>query len=165
MAEEEVTATGEQKQAQQQFALQRIFVKDMSFESPAAPGIFMKEWKPTMNVDLNTKSSKVGDDDYEVVLTITLIAKLGDETAYLIEVQQAGIFRVKGIEGDDLRRLLATVCPNMLFPYSRETIDGIVTKGTFPALMLAQVNFDALFAQAMKQAQEEGKIPAGETAQ
>ncbi len=165
MAEEEITATGEQEQAQQKFALQRIYVKDMSFESPAAPGVFMQEWKPAMNVDLNTKSSKVGDDDYEVVLTITITAKVGDETAYLIEVQQAGIFHIKGIEGDDLRRILATVCPNMLFPYSRETIDGIVTKGTFPALMLAPVNFDALFAQAMQQAQDEGKISAGETTQ
>jgi preprotein translocase subunit SecB len=165
MADEEVTGTGEQEKVQQQFVLQRIYVKDMSFESPAAPGIFMQEWKPAMNVDLNTKSNLVSGNDYEVVLTITITAKVADETAYLIEVQQAGIFHIVGIEGDDLRRILATVCPNMLFPYARETIDGVVTKGTFPALMLAPVNFDALFQQAMQQAQEQGKVPAGETTQ
>lgn len=165
MADEEVTGTNEQEKVQQKFVLQRIYVKDMSFESPAAPGLFMKEWKPAMNVDLNTKSGLVRDDDYEVVLTITITAKVADETAYLVEVQQAGIFHIVGIEGDDLRRVLATVCPNMLFPYARETIDGVVTKGTFPALMLAPVNFDALFQQALQQAQEEGKIPAGETTQ
>jgi preprotein translocase subunit SecB len=165
MAEEEVTANNEQEQIEQKFVLQRIYVKDLSFESPGAPTVFMQEWKPAMNVDLNTKSGLVGGDDFEVVLTITITAKLNDETAYLIEVQQAGIFHIKGIEGDDLRRILATVCPNMLFPYARETIDGVITKGTFPALMLAPVNFDALFQQALKQAEEEGNVPAGETTQ
>jgi preprotein translocase subunit SecB len=166
MAEEEATAAaGAQEAPQQQFVMQRIYVKDMSFESPASPAVFMKEWKPAMNVDLNTKSALVSGDDYEVVLSLTITAKVADETAYLIEVQQAGIFHIKGIEGEDLRRILATVCPNMLFPYARETIDGMVTKGTFPALMLAPVNFDALFQQAMKQAQAEGKVPTGETTQ
>ena len=164
MAEDESGAGG-QEQAQQQFVMQRVYLKDLSFESPATPGVFKQEWKPAMNVDLNTKSNLVSGNDYEVVLTITITAKVADETAYLIEVQQAGIFHIVGIEGDDLRRILATVCPNMLFPYARETIDGVVTKGTFPALMLAPVNFDALFQQAMQQAQEEGKVPAGETTQ
>ncbi len=167
MAEEENNATAAQgeEQSQQQFVLQRIYVKDMSFESPGAPQVFTQEWKPAMNVDLNTTSSKVGDDDYEVVLTITITAKVADETAYLVEVQQAGIFRIKGLPEENMRQILATACPNMLFPYCRETIDGIVTKGTFPALMMAPVNFDALFQQALKQAQEEGRVPEGTTTQ
>ncbi len=160
MAEEEVTGNNEREPVQQQFVLQRIYVKDLSFESPAAPNIFTQEWKPAMSVDLNTQSGHINGSDYEVVLTLTVTAKVNDETAYLIEVQQAGIFLIKGIEGEDLRRVLATVCPNMLFPYARETIDSVVGKGTFPTLMLAPVNFDALFQQAMKQAQEEGKLAA-----
>jgi preprotein translocase subunit SecB len=160
MAEEETTGT--EQATQQQFVMQRVYTKDLSFESPTTPTVFKQEWKPKMNVDLNTKSSSLGGDDYEVVLTITITATLDEETAFLVEVHQAGIFLIQGIEGDDLRRILATVCPNMLFPYARETIDGVVTKATFPALMLAPVNFDALFLQAMQKAQEQAQ--AKETA-
>lgn len=154
MAEEEVTGTGQAAEApQQQFVMQRVYLRDMSFESPGAPEVFRQEWKPKMNVDLNTKSNLIAGNDYEVVLTVTVTATVEDKTAFLIEVHQAGIFFIQGIEGDDLRRVLATVCPNMLFPYIRETIDSIAVKGTFPALMLAPVNFDALFVQAVQQAQ------------
>lgn len=113
-----------------------------------------------MNVDLNTRSGKVDEDNYEVVLTLTITAKLNEETAFLIELQQAGIFLVHGVEGEELRRVLATLCPNMLFPYAREAIDGVITKGTFPALMLAPVNFDALYLQAMQKAQEQAQAQA-----
>ena len=157
MAEEE-TVGSEQQEVRQQFALQRVYVKDLSFESPTGAAVFRQEWKPAMNVDLNTRSNKLDEgDNFEVVLTITITAKLNDETAFLIEIQQAGIFLIQGIEGEDLRRVLATMCPNMLFPYARETIDGVVTKGTFPPLMLAPVNFDALYLQALKQAQEKAE--------
>jgi len=157
MAEEEATGTEQAQATQQQFVMQRVYVKDLSFESPTTPTVFKQEWKPKMNVDLNTKSSSLGGDDYEVVLTITITATLDEETAFLVEVHQAGIFLIQGIEGDDLRRILATVCPNMLFPYARETIDSVVTKATFPALMLAPVNFDALFLQAVQKAQEQAQ--------
>ena len=141
-------AAGEE--AGQQFVLQRVYLKDLSFESPGAPAIFRKDYKPQVNVDLRTRSNAI-----EGVLRITITAKLDDETAFLAEVQQAGIFFVRGIEGEELRRILAIYCPNVLFPYARETIDNIVTKGTFPALMLAQINFDALYAQAVQQAQQQ----------
>ncbi len=159
MAEEE-TGTNEgaaasSEEPQQQFVMQRVFVKDLSFESPQAPEVFRKEWKPQMGVDLRTKSNSMGDNNYEVVLTITVTAKLEDETAFLVEVQQGGIFFIQGIEGEELRRVLSILCPNMLFPYARETIDTVVTKGTFPALMLAQVNFEGLYAQAVQQAQQQ----------
>ena len=162
MAEEEAATTGNTEQAQQQFTLQRIFLKDLSFESPGAPKVFTDEWKPSMNVDLNTRSGVISGDNYEVVLTVTITAKINEETVYLIEVQQAGIFLIRGIAGEDLRRLLATVCPSTLFPYARETIDSVVSRGTFPAVMLAPVNFDALFQQALRQAEAAAAAPAGE---
>ena len=123
MADEEVAA-GTQEQPQQQFAMQRIYNKDISFESPSTPDIFRKQWQPKVNVDLNTKSDKVDEQgNYEVVLTITITAKVDDDTAFLVEVQQAGIFMITGFEGEDLRRILGTAAPNILFPYARENID------------------------------------------
>jgi preprotein translocase subunit SecB len=151
MAEEQA-ASQQQGAPQQQFSMQRIYTKDLSFESPGTPGVFRKQWQPKVNVDLNTKSDKIDDNgNFEVVLTITLTAKIDDEAAFLVEVQQAGIFFIAGIEGDDLRRVLATACPNILFPYARESIDTVVVKGGFPAVMLAPVNFDALYQQALAQ--------------
>ena len=153
MAEEEQQA-GAAEAGGQQFALQRIYIKDLSFEAPMGPKAFRQQWKPQVNQELNTKTSKVEDDFYEVVLTLTITVKLEEETAFLVEVQQAGLFAVKGIEGQQLGQVLNTAFPNILFPYAREAIDNAVTKGSFPALMLPPVNFDALFAQAVAQAQE-----------
>jgi len=155
MAEEETGAVAPQEeQAPQQFAMQRIYAKDLSFESPATPDVFKKQWKPQISVDLNTKSDKIGEEgNYEVVLTVTITAKLDDETAFLVEVQQAGIFFIAGIEGENLRRVLATAAPTILFPYARENIDAVCVKGGFPAVMLAPVNFDSLYQQAVAQAQ------------
>jgi preprotein translocase subunit SecB len=153
MAEEQQQA-GAAEAGGQQFALQRIYIKDLSFEAPMGPKAFRQQWKPQVNQELNTKTSKVEDDFYEVVLTLTITVKLEEETAFLVEVQQAGLFAVKGIEGQQLGQVLNTACPNILFPYAREAIDNAVTKGSFPALMLPPVNFDALFAQAVAQAQE-----------
>jgi len=155
MAESEVGNQEQQGDApQQQFVTQRIYVKDLSFESPQAPDGFKKTWKPAMSVDLNTKSNKIDDNNIEVVLTVTITAKQDEETAFLVEVQQAGIFFIKGIEGADLHRLLGTVCPSILFPYARECIDNVVVKGSFPALMMAPVNFDALYEQAVHENNE-----------
>ena len=159
MAEEQ--AASQEEQPQQQFSMQRIYTKDLSFESPATPDVFKKQWQPQVNVDLNTKSDKIDEQgNFEVVLTITITAKIEEETAFLIEVQQAGIFFITGFEGEDLRRILGTAAPNILFPYARETIDTICVKGAFPPVMLAPVNFDALYQQALAQAQsapEDGK--------
>ena len=146
------------EQIQQQFAMQRIYTKDVSFESPATPGIFKKQWQPAVNVDLNTKSDKIDDNgNFEVVLSITITAKVEEETAFLVEVQQAGIFLITGIEGEDLRRVLGTAAPNILFPYARESIDNLCVKGGFPPVMLAPVNFDALYQQALAQAQAQAQ--------
>ncbi len=152
MAEEQ--AAGTQEEPQQQFTLQRIYTKDISLESPSTPAIFKKQWQPQVSVDLGTKSDKLDEgDNYEVVLTITLTAKVDGESAFLIEVQQAGIFFITGFEAEDLRRIVGTAAPNILFPYARECIDNLCVKGGFPPVMLAPINFDAMYQQALAQAQ------------
>jgi preprotein translocase subunit SecB len=138
---------------QQQFALQRIFVRDLSFEVPMGPQVFTKQWQPQVQIDLGTRSEHVADDIYEAVLTITVTAKLGTETAFLIELQQAGLFLVRGMEGERLQRLLMVACPNILFPYAREAIDSMSLRGSFPPLALQPVNFEALYQQAQQEAQ------------
>jgi preprotein translocase subunit SecB len=143
---------------QQQFAVQRIYSKDLSFESPSTPGIFRQQWAPQISVDLNTKSDKIDDEgNFEVVLTITLTAKLGEDTAFLVEVQQAGIFMLTGFSDEELRRVLGTAAPNVLFPYAREVVDNLCVKGGFPAVQMAPVNFDALYQQALMQAQQQAE--------
>lgn len=145
------------QQAGQQFAIQKIYTKDLSFEAPGTPAIFRKQWQPQVSIDVNTRSSAVDDEgNFEVVLTLTVTAKMEDETAFLIEVQQAGIFLVKGLEGEDIRRLLGTAAPTMLFPYARETIDNTCVRGSFPPLTLAPINFEAVYQRAQTQAEAGG---------
>ncbi|MEM5528388.1 protein-export chaperone SecB [Gammaproteobacteria bacterium AS21] len=147
-----------------QFSIQRIYLKDISLEAPNSPQSFTQEWKPEINLEMNTQSKQLGDDVYEVVLTLTVTAKNETETAFLIEVQQAGIFVVSGMEDAETHHALGAFCPNILFPYARETIDSLVVKASFPALMLAPVNFDALYAQQMeRQAQQAQQAPADDT--
>ena len=156
MAEEEAVVGGQEEQAQQQFAMQRIYAKDLSFESPSSPDVFKKQWQPKVNVELNTKSDKVDEEgNFEVVLTVTITSKVEEDTAFLVEVQQAGIFFITGFEGEDLRRILGTAAPNILFPYARENIDALCVKGGFPPVMLAPVNFESLYQQALAQAQSQ----------
>jgi preprotein translocase subunit SecB len=162
MADEQAAAA--EQPVQQQFSIQRIYTKDVSFESPAPPAVFRKPWQPAVNVDLNTRSGKADEEgNYEVVLTITVTAKTDNETAFLVEVQQAGIFFITGVEGEQMRQLLAIMAPNILFPYARESIDALVIKGGFPPLALAPVNFEGLYRQAVAQQQAqraaEGEAP------
>lgn len=144
-------------QNQPQFALQRIYLKDLSFESPNAPEVFQQQWKPAVNMDLNTSHSKVSDTQYEVVLSMTITAKVDDKVAYLVEIQQAGVFLLNGFPEQQIPPMLGAYCPNLLFPYARETIDNVVNKGSFPSLMLAPVNFDALYAQEMARVNSEAQ--------
>ena len=145
----------------QQFALQRIYIKDLSFESPNAPKIFSQEWKPKMNLDLNNKTTKVSENTYEVVLAITISVTNGEaaEQAFIVEVQQAGLFHAEGFDEASLQQLLGSYCPNILFPYAREAVSDVVGKGSFPQLLMAPVNFDALFAEAQKRQQAQGTAP------
>ena len=143
----------------QQFTIQRIYIKDTSFEVPDAPKIFTLEWKPNVNLDINTSATRLNDQGaYEVVLRLTATVKVGEETAFLAEVNQAGIFVIVGFEGKQLGSMLHSYCPNLLFPYGREMVADLVGKGSFPPLHLAPINFDALYAehlQRQKDAQEE----------
>ena len=134
-----------------QFAVQRIYVKDISFEVPLGAKVFTIQAQPQLKIDLNTKADPVSSDVYEAVLSITVSAKFGEETAFLIEVQQAGAFFIKGLDGDQLRRVLMITCPTILFPYAREAIDSLATRGSFSPLMLQPVNFEALYLQSQQQ--------------
>lgn len=134
---------------QPQFHLQRIYVKDLSFESPKAPAVFQNQWSPQVNLDLNTRNTKLQDDIYEVVLSLSATVTNGEEeVTFIAEVQQAGIFLITGLDEDSMRHTLGAFCPSILFPYAREAVDNLVLRGSFPPLMLAPVNFDALFAQS-----------------
>ncbi|BBG28973.1 protein-export chaperone SecB [Zymobacter palmae] len=144
------------QQSEVQFALHRIYLKDASFESPHSPEIF-QQFQPQVALDIGTSARKVADDFYEVVISITADAKHTESsnTMFLVEVQQAGLFQITGVNEGQLDHMLNTYCPNMLFPYVRECIDSFVTRGGFPALMLAPFNFDALYAQKLQQASEQ----------
>lgn len=154
-------ATGQQ--AQGQFALQRIYVKDLSFEAPNAPKVFLAPWQPEVNVELSTSASRLEDGkNFEVVLSLTVTVKNDNATAFLVEVKQAGIFLIDGVPDTQISQLLGAYCPNLLFPYARETVSDVVTRGSFPQLLLAPVNFDAVFAEAQRKRAEQ---PETETLQ
>lgn len=152
----EQNQAAEQAQAPQ-FAIQRIYVKDVSFETPNSPAIFTQDWKPDVKLDLDNRSQKIEEGVYEVTLSLTVTATVGDKTAFLCEVQQAGIFAIGNMPEGQIAHMLGAFCPNTLFPYARETVSNLVNRGTFPALNLAPVNFDALFAQYVQQAKEQSE--------
>ncbi|SEP76312.1 preprotein translocase subunit SecB [Ectothiorhodospira magna] len=144
-----------QTQPQQEFGLQKIYVKDISFESPNSPAVFTREWQPETQVQLNSQARPLDENGlFEVELTVTVTTKSQDKPAYLVEVKQAGAFVLRGIPQDQMGPLLAAYCPNLLFPFAREAISDLVTRGGFPQMLLAPVNFDALYAQKMQQEQQ-----------
>lgn len=134
-----------------QFIIQRIYLKDVSFEAPNSPGIFTQDWDPDTNLDLNTNVNELPNNNYEVELTLTITVKSQEQTAFLVEVKQAGVFFISGYDQDQLNHLLAAYCPNTLFPYTREVIAGLVSKGSFPELHLSPINFDALYAKRVEE--------------
>ncbi len=148
------------QEANQNFAIQRIFLKDVSFEAPSSPDMFQKEWNPDVNLDLDTQSRELGENVYEVILRLTVTVKNAEETAFLCEVHQGGIFTIENMEAGQMAHCLGAFCPNILFPYARETISSLVVKGTFPQLNLAPVNFDALFMNYLEQKAAEGEEQA-----
>ena len=142
------------------FEIQKLYLKDVSFEAPNSPLIFTQNWQPDTNVQITTEARNLEEAVNEVQLNITVTAKSGDKTAYLVEVQQAGIFAVKGFGDEQLGHLLGSYCPNILFPFAREAIAELINKGGFPTFLLAPVNFDALYAQhqqKLKQQADAGK--------
>ena len=140
------------EQAQPQLALERIYVKDMSLEVPGA-NVFTREWQPELDINLSSNAEKLDDEHYQVILTVNVTANNGGETAFIAEVHQAGIFMMQNIPEDQMGAILGAYCPNVLFPYAREVVSDIVTRGSFPQLLLAPVNFDQAYQQSVEQQQ------------
>ena len=136
-----------------QFAIHRVYLKDVSFETPNSPAVFSQEFKPEINLQLNTSVNRLEDDVFEVVLNLTVTSREGERTGFLVEVQQAGIFTLSGFDEAQKGSMLGAYCPNILFPFAREAISDLVVKGGFPQLLLAPINFDALYAQNQQQQQ------------
>lgn len=139
------------KQSETAFAIQRIYSKDISFETPSSPKIFSKEWQPEVNIEMNSSSHQLAEDIYEVALRITITTKSHEEVAYICEVTQAGIFSISGLQNNQLAHCLGAYCPNILFPFIRETVSNLVNKSTFPTINLDPINFDVVFANHMDQ--------------
>lgn len=150
MAEENNPQEGAAPQGPQ-FGVQKTFVKDLSFETPLGVKVFTQQFQPKIKLDVNTRGSLVGENTHEIVLTITVTAGIEEGTAYLIEVQMAGLFAISGFPQEQMEHVLGAVCPNFLFPYAREVVDNVAVKGGFPPLNLAPVDFDAMFRQAKAQ--------------
>jgi len=140
-----------------QFEIQRIYMKDLSYEAPNTPHTFVEEWKPEVQLNLETKSNRIQDTMHEVILSVTATVISSKKTAFLIEVHLAGIFLINHFPADQLRQMLGSFCPNILFPYAREIISDVVVRGGFPQLLLAPVNFDALYAQHLEEQKQNGK--------
>jgi len=152
---EQQPAGGEQPQ----LVIQKIYTKDLSFEAPNSPAIFSGEWKPAVNLNIGTDSSDLGSDHHEVTVSLTVTTKVGEQTAFLVEVKQAGIFGIRGLNPDQLKQTLATYCANIIFPYAREVVSDLIIRGGFPQFNVAPVNFDALYAQQMQQEQARQDAP------
>lgn len=140
--------------AQQEFTIQRVYVKDLSFEAPNNPHIFGEEWKPQIDLELNNNGEPLGNDMYEVTLKINVTAKIGEKVAFIVELVQAGTFLIKNFDKEQIRSILGSYCPTILYPYAREAICNAIVRGGFPQLNLAPVNFEALYQQYEKQITE-----------
>jgi preprotein translocase subunit SecB len=147
-------AENEQPTPDKQLAIQKIYIKDFSFESPNTPAVFgRKDWAPKTDLNLRTAHTAGSEDNnHEVVLSITVEAKEDDKTMFLVELHQAGLFHVTGYSDEEFKAIVGSFCPNILYPYAREAIAGIIAKGGFPEFVLQPINFDALYAQGMAQA-------------
>ena len=140
------------------FNIEKLYVKDLSVEVPNAPAIFMEREAPQMDVNMSTESKALGENVYQTSITVTVTAKTGDKTMFLVECSQAGIFRIQNVPQDQLPMVLGIGCPNIVFPYLRETVSDVVIRAGFPPLLLNPVNFEALFLQ--QQAQQQQAAPA-----
>lgn len=145
----------ENKAQEKQFSIQKIYTKDISFESPESPQLFTEKWEPAVDFNLATNAAPIENAMFEVSLTVTVTVKTAGKVAYLVEATQAGIFSLAGFTDAEMGPMVGSFCPNILFPYVREVISDLVAKGGFPQLLLAPVNFDALYTQHLQQAQQE----------
>lgn len=135
------------KEGNRAFGLQRVYLKDASFESPLAPAVFQGEWKPALNVNIATRARLLEDDLHEVVLTVTVEARQDDKVAFLVELQQAGIFVISGFSAEEKQHIAGILCPQNLFPFAREEIANLTMKGGFPQILLQPINFERIYQQ------------------
>jgi len=142
-------------QQQPIFGIEKIYVKDLSLEIPHAPDVFLSSEQPQVDVQLHNEGAAIGEGMFQVVLTVTITAKTGEKTLFLVEVAQAGIFQIRNVPDGDLEPLLATACPNIIFPYARETVSDVIHRAGFPPVYLAPVNFEAIYLQRLQQAQQQ----------
>ena len=147
MSSEQIPATADSAAPGTTLALQGVYLKDCSFESPQGPR-GNGEWNPQISLDLNTMAQPITGELREVVLTITVSAKQGDQTLFLVEVKQAGAFIMQNLSPEEYKRAIGSICPNVLFPYARAVVSQLVSQGGFPQLLLPPVNFDALYASS-----------------
>jgi len=147
----------EAQQPQATFQIEKVYVKDLSLEIPNAPQAFMQQAQPQLEVRLDTGAAQFAEGYFEATVSATVTAKTGDKTLFLAEAVQAGIFQVRNVGGDDLKPLLGIACPTILFPYLRETISDLITRGGFPPVLLAPVSFEALYMQRLQQEQSSGE--------
>jgi len=137
-------------EANAQLSLQKVYIKDASFEVPGAPQIFQEQGQPQVQLNLSQQVGALADNVYEVVLTVTVTCKLAEKTAYLAEVQQAGVFGMSGFDPANREAVLATYCPNVLFPYARQIVSDLIQNGGFPPFLLQPINFESLYAEQMR---------------
>ncbi len=153
MAEEQNEVAASQETQQAQFQLQKLYTKDVSFEIPNAPQVFQEDGQVEIKMNLAQKVETLAENVHEVNLTVTVTASLGEKTAYLVEVQQAGIFSIVGLDDQSQHAAINTLCPHTLFPYARRVITDLVAEGGFPPLVLQPINFDQIYAQRLQEAQ------------
>lgn len=159
MADEAIQTNGSVA-AGPQLSLQKVYLKDASFEVPAAPHIFQEQGQPQIQLNLAQQVAGLSDSVYEVVLTVTVTCKLADKTAYLAEVQQAGVFGVAGFDDQNREAVLATYCPNVLFPYARQAISDLIQNGGFPPFLMQPINFEQLYAEQARRRAEGAQLNA-----
>lgn len=145
------------EQSKQKFEIQKIYIKDISFETPNSPKIFTEKWNPKTDVHIQTENSKLDEENdiYEVCIAVTVTATQEETTAFLVEIKQAGIFLIQNFPNEQIGQLLGSYCPNILFPFARESISELISKGGFPQLLLNPVNFEALYQQHLNAIKEQ----------
>jgi len=153
----ETTANSQEQKVAPAFGIEKIYVKDISFEAPNVPEIFKEEWKPAVSLALDIAVNKLSADIYEVVLKLTVTNKVNEKIAFLIEISQAGIFTIKGLKDEQVKTLAGVMCPQILFPYAREAVSDLTGKGGFPPLYLAPINFESLYQQKKAESDKETK--------
>ncbi|MEO8626741.1 MAG: protein-export chaperone SecB [Betaproteobacteria bacterium] len=135
------------------FTIEKIYVKDLSVEVPNAPQVFLERETPKVDIQIGTRASTLNEGHYEVVVSVTSTATLGEKTVFLVEAHQAGIFQIRNLPQESIDPVLGVTCPNILFPYARETVSDAIVRAGFPPFLLAPVNFEALYQQRMQQTQ------------